>query len=54
MADTVRIGLIGGGYIAEYHPGKGPAAVQAGAEVPVLATCNADLGGGPRPKPASR
>jgi predicted dehydrogenase len=36
MADTVRIGLIGGGHIAEYH--LAGLAAAGGAEVPVLAT----------------
>jgi predicted dehydrogenase len=36
MSDAVRIGLIGGGYIAEYH--LAGLAAAGGAEVPVLAT----------------
>jgi predicted dehydrogenase len=36
VGDTVRVGLIGGGYIAEYH--LAGLAAAGGAEVPVLAT----------------
>jgi predicted dehydrogenase len=36
MGDTVRVGLIGGGYIAEYH--LAGLAAAGGAEVPALAT----------------